>query len=312
MTITRSNAAMSCLSPASYANIFNGISVTRDSTLPRRCNFLHSLFLCTPSWPANFARVETAFPSRFLCTRFNLFYVKYRASAARHDEINFLKLASTWVLSFLPPSLIFFFTREKLCAIETATIPLKMTKWMSNGDIAFYCTYMLIADAWSICWILQATIDRFDKAAPRFYLSSWRIASSQDVTASRWMPGRGIGNRRQFRDMYAPTWGRRWDLSVGFYERVGYTRLSCRDGCSIMSTCSTCQPLRLNRSPDYPMTHNARPALSKPSGRTPDRPSLSTVPLVSLLSSHRPSARQLAAGMQHREAIVALWAIPDT
>ena len=36
------------------------------------------------------------------------------------------------------------------------------------------------------------------------------------------------------------------------------TRLSYRDGCSIMSTCSTCRPLQLNRSPDYPMTHNAR------------------------------------------------------
>jgi len=90
---------------------------------------------------------------------------------------------------------------------------------------------------------------------------------------------RGVGNRRQFRDMYAPAWGRQRDLSRGFYDRVGYTRLSCRDGCSIMSTCSTCQPLRLNRSPDYPMTHNARPALSKPSDRTdylypPDFPPL--------------------------------------
>lgn len=25
-----------------------------------------------------------------------------------------------------------------------------------------------------------------------------------------------------------------------------------------MSTCSTCRPFQLNRSPDYPMTHNAR------------------------------------------------------
>lgn len=68
--------------------------------LPRRCNFLHSLFLCTPSWPANFARVETAFPSRFLCTRFNLFCVKYRASATRHGEINFSKLPSTHDFTF--------------------------------------------------------------------------------------------------------------------------------------------------------------------------------------------------------------------
>lgn len=69
----------------------------------------------------------------------------------------------------------------------------------------------------------------------------------------------------KFRDMRAPTRGRR---PKGFRARVGYTRLSCRDGCSIMSTCSTCQPLRLNRSPDYPMTHNARPARTEPTSRT--------------------------------------------
>jgi len=92
-------------------------------------------------------------------------------------------------------------------------------------------------------------------------------------------PRRGAGNHCQFRDICAPMWGRGGLDPGGFYERVGYTRLSCRDGCSIMSTCSTCQPLRLNRSPDYPMTHNARPARSpNPPSRT-DRPN----PLLSLL-----------------------------
>lgn len=52
--------------------------------------------------------------------------------------------------------------------------------------------------------------------------------------------------------------GRRcWNLEG--YGRTLDTRLSYRDGCSIMSTCSTCRPLQLNRSPDYPMTHNAHP-----------------------------------------------------
>ncbi|KAL0111955.1 hypothetical protein PUN28_013284 [Cardiocondyla obscurior] len=79
-----------------------------------------------------------------------------------------------------------------------------------------------------------------------------------------------------------------------------------------MSTCSTCQPLRLNRSPDYPMTHNARPALSKPSAAAlrptapiPPPPPPGHPPLVPLPPPppSLPLARQLAAGMQRREAI---------
>jgi len=87
----------------------------------------------------------------------------------------------------------------------------------------------------------------------------------------------------------------------GFYERVGYTRLSCRDGCSIMSTCSTCQPLRLNRSPDYPMTHNAWPALSKPSGCT-DRP-----PLSPWFPSYRPTAPSSVSWLQVCSTAKLLW-----
>lgn len=90
------------------------------------------------------------------------------------------------------------------------------------------------------------------------------------LVGARGSKGSGY-NRHQFRDTRAPA-TRGWQPGrrdpEGFHARVGYTRLSRRDGCSIMSTCSTCQPLRLNRSPDYPMTHNARPARSKPSSRT--------------------------------------------
>lgn len=87
--------------------------------------------------------------------------------------------------------------------------------------------------------------------------------------------------------------------------RVGYTRLSCRDGCSIMSTCSTCQPLRLNRSLDYPMTHNADPPMPCRRPTTATHPRRRVLPAT--LSAHPPDPRQLAAaGMQRREAIVAL------
>ncbi|KAF7396697.1 hypothetical protein V1477_010035 [Vespula maculifrons] len=39
-----------------------------------------------------------------------------------------------------------------------------------------------------------------------------------------------------------------------------------------MSTCSTCQPLQLNRSPDYPMTHNAHPHSPPPPSSLPRLP----------------------------------------
>lgn len=75
-----------------------------------------------------------------------------------------------------------------------------------------------------------------------------------------------------------------------------------------MSTYSTCQPLRLNRSPDYPMTRNARSALNPLVAPTtyplhrPFLPHRCPHARVSLLCS----SRQLATGMQYREAIVAL------
>lgn len=69
--------------------------------------------------------------------------------------------------------------------------------------------------------------------------------------------GRGARNHRS-RDMY----GLAGDAGTSRVSGATLdTRLSYRDGCSIMSTCSTCRPLQLNRSPDYPMTHNAHPAL---------------------------------------------------
>ncbi|KAI4479945.1 hypothetical protein M0804_010684 [Polistes exclamans] len=40
-----------------------------------------------------------------------------------------------------------------------------------------------------------------------------------------------------------------------------------------MSTCPTCQPLQLNRSPDYPMTHNAHPHSPPPPVPPPPPPS---------------------------------------
>lgn len=54
------------------------------------------------------------------------------------------------------------------------------------------------------------------------------------------------------------------------------------------------------------MTHNARPALSKPSGRTDHLYPLLPSPWLPSSRFHPPSSRQLVAGMQHREAIVAL------
>lgn len=85
---------------------------------------------------------------------------------------------------------------------------------------------------------------------PASYLASWTRRKGWSMIGRQMLRSR---NHHRFRDMHALA-----GTSRAPSLNARYARLSYRDGCSIMSTCSTCRPFQLNRSPDYPMTHNAR------------------------------------------------------